>query len=201
MVKTKKKKQQKSDHMILILAILLVVVFGLCFGGLVLWHNLKPEEKPANGTTATEKVEDTISEEKQDEETTTPEDKTTTEGDDLKEQAAKKESERQAVAVDKNGLKVAAINLDVDYEGGIATAHGTITNLVEEGGTCTYVFKGPNNKEINNTTDSIVDRSSTQCKSVEMTKAELGVGTWQVKLVYKSKNAEGESESKTFSVQ
>ena len=201
MVKTKKKKQQKSDHMAIKLLVLLVIVFAVCFGGLTVWHYLKPKDKEkTDDKPVAEKVEETSSEEKK-EEPSVPEGGATTEGDDIKEQAAKSENERQSVPVDENGLKVATISLDASYSNGVATAHGVITNLAEEGGTCNYVFKGPNNKEINNSMESVTDGHRTLCGTAEMTKAELGAGQWQVKLIYKSKNAKGESESKSFSVQ
>ena len=204
MSKIKKKKQTKSDHMVLVLFILLLAVFGLCFGGLVLWHNFKPEEdttekeQPAIIKT---KEPESKTEEEEEPEPETPQSGTTTEGDEIKEQAAQNERDRQNVSIDENGLKVATVNLTVNYERGVATAHGSVLNIVEEGGTCTYVFKGPNNKEVNSQKSSIADFHGTFCEETTMNKSELGAGIWQVKVKYKSKSAEGESEVQTITVQ
>lgn len=191
-----KNSTKQSEHIFLKLLGLLLLVTGLCFGGLTAWRYLSGQDTPK------EELKDEVVAEK--EATDVLEDEATgetTEGDDNKTQAVEEENGREELKTDENGLKIATVNLTVDYTDGVATAHGTITNLVEEGGACTYTFSGPNGKVISEKTDTITDFHGTLCKSVEFAKAELGAGAWKVTLKYKSNSAEGESEAKTFTVQ
>lgn len=79
---------------------------------------------------------------------------------------------------------------------GKVNAGGMVTDRVEEGGTCTYIFtKG--SETISKTTDTLVNPTSTSCKAVNFSSDELpSAGTWKVKLTYSSESSEGTSNEK-----
>lgn len=191
-------KNKHHEHNFLKLLGLLLLVAGLCFGGLVAWRHFngkdpfQPETEEITEPVAKNESSDVLEDEKSGE---------TTEGDDNKAEAVKDENSRDEIKKDKDGLKVATITLAAGYEDGVATVHGSITNIVEEGGSCTYTLSGPNGKAVIKKTDTITDFHSTLCQAVEFSKDELGAGTWKASLKYKSNTAEGESETKTISIQ
>ena len=72
------------------------------------------------------------------------------------------------------------------------SASGFISNVVESDGVCIFRFiKGSKSIEKNATTLS--NPSSTTCKTVRFSASELGVGTWQVQLDYRSSRSTGVS--------
>lgn len=78
------------------------------------------------------------------------------------------------------------------------SASGFVTNLVEEGGVCTYVFTS-NSQSITKESQTLVNPTSTTCKTVSFSADELSSGVWSVHIEYVSVGAEGVSSTKEFS--
>jgi hypothetical protein len=77
-------------------------------------------------------------------------------------------------------------------------ASGFVTNIVQEGGECTYIFTS-GNSTITKKASTLTNPSSTTCETVVFSPTELPVsGTWKVFLKYSSVNAEGTSNTKEF---
>jgi flagellar basal body-associated protein FliL len=77
-------------------------------------------------------------------------------------------------------------------------ASGFVTNIVEEGGECTYIFTNGTSTLTKKAT-TLTNPTSTTCETVTFSPAELPVGgTWKVVLKYSSSKAEGTSNTKEF---
>jgi cytoskeletal protein RodZ len=77
-------------------------------------------------------------------------------------------------------------------------ASGFVTNLVQEGGECTYVFTS-GSATITKKSGTLVNSTSTTCETVTFGSSELPVsGTWKVVLTYSSADAEGTSSAREF---
>lgn len=77
-------------------------------------------------------------------------------------------------------------------------ASGFVTNLVQEGGECTYVFTS-GSSTLTKKSSTLTNPTSTTCEAVTFSSSELPVsGTWKVVLSYSSSNAEGTSNTKEF---
>lgn len=72
---------------------------------------------------------------------------------------------------------------------------GYITNVVEDGGSCLYMF-AKNNEVIKKTAATMQNPTSTSCATVNFPASELASGTWQVALLYSSSLSEGTSNTK-----
>ncbi|HSW77787.1 MAG TPA: hypothetical protein VLG36_03245 [Candidatus Chromulinivoraceae bacterium] len=77
-------------------------------------------------------------------------------------------------------------------------ASGLVTNLVQEGGSCTYTFTN-GSTVITKTSNTLTNPTSTTCESVSFSADELTAGgAWKVVLKYASSSAEGVSNTKEF---
>lgn len=77
-------------------------------------------------------------------------------------------------------------------------ASGMVTNVVEEGGECTYTFTNGSSVVTKKST-TLTNPTSTTCESVAFSPDELPVsGTWKVILTYSSSDAAGTSNTKEF---
>lgn len=92
-----------------------------------------------------------------------------------------------------------AVNVTLTTAGiynGTVSAGGMVTNIVEEGGQCSYTFTN-GFTVITKTSSTLVNPTSTTCKTVSFPSSELSQsGIWQVKLGYSSTAAEGVSTIK-----
>ncbi len=78
------------------------------------------------------------------------------------------------------------------------SASGMVTNIAEEGGSCVYVFTN-GSSELRKTTDTLVNPTSTTCKTTTFSAIELPAkGSWTVYITYTSSSAEGKSNEKEF---
>lgn len=77
------------------------------------------------------------------------------------------------------------------------SASGFVTNLVEEGGACTYMFTN-GSQSIAKESQTLVNPTSTTCKTVSFSADELSSGVWRVYIKYVSAGAEGVSNAKEF---
>jgi len=75
---------------------------------------------------------------------------------------------------------------------GNISASGFISNLVEENGTCTYIFTNGQNIHKKEAT-TMTNPNSTTCKTISFPNSELGTGVWKVNLIYSSSSAKGTS--------
>lgn len=80
------------------------------------------------------------------------------------------------------------------------SASGMVTNAVEEGGTCTFVFTNGSTEVVKNST-TLTNPSSTSCTTVSFPSSELSPGVWKVKIDYSSSASMGESNTKELTVE
>lgn len=80
---------------------------------------------------------------------------------------------------------------------GKVSASGFVTNLAEEGGSCEYVFTS-GSQSISKQSQTLVNATSTTCKTVSFSADELSSGTWKVHIKYTSPASEGVSSDKEF---
>ena len=94
----------------------------------------------------------------------------------------------------KDGKQVVTVNLtSVGISNGVVNASGMVSNLVEEGGACTYIFTN-GTQVVNKSSTTSTNPTSTTCTRITFSANELpSDGTWTVKLNYNSSKAEGVS--------
>lgn len=81
---------------------------------------------------------------------------------------------------------------------GTVSASGVVTNIVEEGGNCTYLFTNGSSTVTKNSS-TLTNSTSTTCKTVSFPSSELTKsGTWTVQITYDSLSFEGVSNTKEF---
>lgn len=101
--------------------------------------------------------------------------------------------------VSGNGKK--AVNVLLTNTGifnGKVSASGVVTDIAEQGGTCTYTFSN-GSAVITKTSATLVNPTSTTCETVSFSASELtSSGTWKVEIKYSSSSSEGTSNSKEF---
>lgn len=93
----------------------------------------------------------------------------------------------------QTGLQNASVVLTNTGEtNGEVSASGFVSNVVEESGTCKYIFtKG--DATVEKTSTTLPNANSTTCKTVHFDKSELGVGVWKTALEYNSSTSSGRS--------
>jgi len=82
----------------------------------------------------------------------------------------------------------------VDVTNGRVNARGFATNVVEAGGTCSFIFT-QGNKVITKQTATLPSTTSTSCKTAEFSLSELSDGVWMVTLEYTSTISYGKSDA------
>ena len=103
---------------------------------------------------------------------------------------------------EETGLTIAKPVIDEVYfndEGSIEIA-GTITNVTNSEGTCTYVFSN-GSASFEKTKGVNPPKMMTECQQLYVNLSEFTPGEWTVTLKYKSNSAEGTSDAKTFTIQ
>lgn len=88
--------------------------------------------------------------------------------------------------------EVNVVLTNTGLEDGQVEASGFVSNLVEEGGTCTFTFT-QNQRTVNKSTNTVVNPTSTTCRTVRFNESELGQGEWKVIIRYSSSTATGTS--------
>ncbi|GAA2058583.1 hypothetical protein GCM10009820_20750 [Leifsonia soli] len=74
----------------------------------------------------------------------------------------------------------------VDPDGKHLTASGYVQGLVEESGTCTFVFSREGSADVPVQHDAVADRQTTSCGTVQPDLSQFTRGTWNVVLRYAS---------------
>ena len=77
----------------------------------------------------------------------------------------------------------------VDVDGQHVTVSGYVAGVIEDGGTCAYVFTSDGKAPVEVTQPAAADRSSTSCGSVHVPVDQLGRGSFDVVLRYASTTA------------
>lgn len=74
----------------------------------------------------------------------------------------------------------------VDVDGQHVTVSGYVAGIIEDGGTCAFVFTADGRAPVRVTQPSAADRSSTSCGTAHVPVDQLGRGTYGVVLEYQS---------------
>jgi hypothetical protein len=78
-------------------------------------------------------------------------------------------------------------------------ARGYVSNVLEDGGTCTITFtKG--SEKVTATSTGLIDVSKTTCRPITINPGQLGSGEWSAVLSYSSATSEGSSEAQVVKV-
>ncbi len=93
--------------------------------------------------------------------------------------------------------KVNVLITNVSVANGTLSASGMVTNLVQEGGDCRYIFTN-GAQTITKISSPLTTPTSTACATVRFPAAELAGDGWSVKLTYESDTATGVSEVREF---
>lgn len=75
----------------------------------------------------------------------------------------------------------------VDVDGQHVTVSGYVAGVIEDGGTCAFVFTADGRAPVRVTQPSVADRSSTSCGSAHVPVDQLGRGSYGVVLQYETK--------------
>jgi hypothetical protein len=77
----------------------------------------------------------------------------------------------------------------------IVEVRGFVSNIVETGGTCTYVFT-QGGATVTETTPAQADATTTQCKTLDTPRAKfVNAGVWQLIATYESASAKGTAKA------
>lgn len=188
---TRKKKNQITNSLKLLLTVIIVAL--LTFGVLSLMRYLSDEKRQIDD----QKDKNTAS--------FYEDDKKSEENGDSGSYDAKDEAEKDADAnsnnqTNDNGKTVA--NVSISSAGVLddkVIASGMVSNVIEEDGSCIYVFTN-GEETITETTTGIANAKNTVCESVLLEKSRFKIGTWEVILQYQSTKTEGQSEAQTLEV-
>lgn len=88
----------------------------------------------------------------------------------------------------------------VDVDGKHVTASGYVQGLIEDGGTCTFVFSREGVAPVTAEHAGAADRSSTACGAVQPEIGSFVRGTWSVTLDYSSPSGTYHSRPQTVEV-
>ena len=98
-----------------------------------------------------------------------------------------------------NGLKIANTVLSINQNDKMIIFSARVTNFLETGGKCSYILtKGT--EMVTYTKDVLPDPKTTVCESLVLEKSSLSAGEWQIKVEYRSEDAEGASETQSFTM-
>lgn len=177
------KIQYNKNHKIKVVVIVLLFVVAVlvaALGGYMYIHK-DDIKRDANGTSTERTGQDIKLEE------------------DLKSNPENKSNNTQtdtptAPAVDTE-TKLQKVNVILTYtgqSGDMVSASGFVSNAIEEGGSCKYVFIS-DQKTVEKTSTTLANANSTTCKTVRFDKSELAAGLWKVQIEYTSSVSTGKS--------
>lgn len=119
--------------------------------------------------------------------------------DELKNDASRKQQATQtdkpsqpAVDEETNLQKANVVLTNTGYMDDLVSASGFVSNIVEQTGSCKYIFTN-GERVVEKTSSTLVNSSSTTCKTVEFPRSELGAGSWKVHIIYSSSASYGKS--------
>ncbi len=194
---TKTNKTKTSSYIIAgVLAI--IAIAGISFGVFVLVRQIRLQENPRQNDTQNTNTADTplrTEEDLQDDE------KVAEASNDAKDRMEADDNVTTTVEKDQSGLIIARPEISyVAIEDDNIVAGGQIPNINETEGTCTYVFtKG--STTVTESAEILPNPSYISCAAVRIAKTKFSAGEWNVKILYKSNTAEGESASQSITIQ
>lgn len=193
----KAKKSKKSEEKGSILIILLVMVLAaiIVFGGLVIRDQLQEKEKTENETSDINTAP-LYDDNKDDSNTDGNEDENAIYDEKDAYDASQNDNE---VEHSENGMKIAKTILNINQNNQMIIFSARVTNFLETGGKCDYILtKGT--EMVTYTKDVLPDPKTTVCEALVLEKSSLSAGEWQIKVEYKSEDAEGTSETQSFTM-
>lgn len=209
-----KNTEKKTKKTYLLVGGAIILVAAASCGGLVLYKHMKDGQKAKEDINTAEfynKSEENVAPIANDDGgSATGNNTETTEGNDAKTLTEASEAARQNVEKNTAGLKIAKPIVSFAGYGGDANGinknqvvvGGYISNIQdseESGGKCTFVFtKGA--QTVTEIGGILPSAKTTTCASLTMNSSRFSSGTWKVKIQYKSKYAEGESETFEFTL-
>lgn len=191
----KAKKSKKSEEKGSILIILLVMVLAaiIVFGGLVIRDQLQEKEKTENETSDINTAP-LYDDNKDDSNTDGNEDGNAIYDEKDAYDASQNDNE---VEHSENGMKIAKTILNINQNDRMIIFSARVTNFLETGGKCDYILtKGT--EMVTYTKDVLPDPKTTVCEALVLEKSSLSAGEWQIKVEYRSEDAEGASETQSF---
>ena len=193
----KAKKSKKSEEKGSILIILLVMVLAaiIVFGGLVIRDQLQEKDKTENETSDINTAP-LYDDNKDDSNTDGNEDENAIYDEKDAYDASQNDNE---VEHSENGMKIAKTILNINQNNQMIIFSARVTNFLETGGKCDYILtKGT--EMVTYTKDVLPDPKTTVCEALVLEKSSLSAGEWQIKVEYKSEDAEGTSETQSFTM-
>ena len=194
--KQTKKSHNQGSYNVAFCVLAVFVVAALTFSVLAIMHETQKNDEKIATKSDKNTAEIITAVENNDEKAIENADGGKDAGANIKQLMNEEEDAREEVKTDENGKKVANILVNYAYvDSGKLVAGATITNLVETGGKCEYIFSdGDNIYSV--TTSTLPNAKNTPCEAASTTKTTNG--NWKVTVYYKSNSAEGESEAESF---
>lgn len=93
-------------------------------------------------------------------------------------------------------LVVASVDVDGDH----VSASGYVQGVIQDTGTCTFVFTRDGSPDVTVDHEAVADRATTSCGTVQPEIARFARGTWQVALTFTSGGREYTSQPQTLEV-
>ena len=88
------------------------------------------------------------------------------------------------------------------YDGDNIEVRGYISNVLEDGGTCTATFTNASGQKVVKTNPGFKDASTTQCGALDVPRSQFPAGgDWQLVLSYQSSTASGQSAARAVSLE
>lgn len=187
--KTKKSSKNNNTGSVLIVLLVFVLAAVIVFGTLAIRDQMKEKDSTENVSsdinTAPLYTEDNDSD--------------SNDGTAVYDEKDAYDASQNDTEVEKapNGLKIANTILSINQNDKMIIFSARVTNFLETGGKCSYILtKGT--EMVTYTKDVLPDPKTTVCESLVLEKSSLSAGEWQIKVEYKSEDAEGASETQSF---
>lgn len=172
---------------ILFLSVIILLVFGGFFGYRHFSSKSKTD-KPA--TTSQQQQEQKI-------DLTPPTQEDTEAVNQHKDEISKN---NQSTSSQNSGQKsVSIVVVDASQYDQQIEVRAFVSGVVENGGTCTYVFTN-STTTLTKQTKAAADATTTRCPTLNISRSEFSAGNWSVTVSYKSTTAQGTSTAKSFEV-
>jgi hypothetical protein len=194
----KKQKNKTQNNYLLYLAIGVVSVAIAVFVVLAIIRN---NQNASTGEHDNVADYNSANEILQSEEDLKDEDKVAQSSNNAKDRMEADESEKATVEQNESGLLIAEPEISfVASEDEYIVAGGSIPNINETSGVCTFVFE-KGGELISQDSNILPNPSYISCENVSIPKNKFSSGVWTVTLKYKSNTSEGTSETQTITVQ
>lgn len=102
---------------------------------------------------------------------------------------------------DQSGIRSVSMVASADISGDMVYIRGGINASDISSGTCFAELKGPNNSVIKKDTSLLTNSTTTDCKTVVVSKSELSKGTWTITLNYLNEDVKGTSSAISITIE